>query len=216
MYLDFQVNTKHIDMNILLSKTYGEGVFAIKKEVFLKLNGFEGWRCAADSDLMGRLYKNKIKLTHTKRIGFYRRIHKDSLTQHPNTNFISPLRAKYASISKNKKYHGPLEKLTVEPFKLIKTLSSQYEDEKVFITKEEKMGLLKESLNLNPKKNVNEINYDDINKLNNNSRTYNPSKHIKPLRENVPVNRNELFELKKGTLAEHNREFFPMRRKLDL
>lgn len=216
MYLDFQKDVMFIDNKILLSKTYGEGVFGIKKELFLRFNGFEGWRCAADSDLMGRLYKNKVKLTHTKRIGFYRRIHSDSLTQRPETNFFSPLRAKYASISKNKKYHGPLEKLTVEPFKLIKTLSSQYEDEKVFITKEEKIESIKQKLGFETKQESNKLNYDIINNLNNNPRSYNPSKHIKPIRENIPVNRNELFEIKRGTLAEHNREFFPMKRKLDL
>ena len=182
----------------------------------MKFNGFEGWRCAADSDLMGRLYKNKVKLTHTKRIGFYRRIHSDSLTQRPETNFFSTLRAKYASISKNKKYHGPLEKLIVEPFNLINNLSSEYESNDVFVTKEEKMKSIKESLNFDIQKETNQIDYDSVNFLNNNSRTYNPSKNIKPIRENIPVNRNELFELKKGTLAEHNREFFPMKRKLNL
>lgn len=213
MYLDFQIDSKYIDRAILLSKTYGEGVFGVKKDIFLKLNGFEGWRCAADSDLMGRLYKNKIKLLHTKRIGFYRRVHKESLTQHPDTNFYSPLRAKYSSISKNKKHHGPLEKLIVEPFRLVNALTSQYEDVKTFVTKEEKIKTLKDGLNFNPSKNSTKINYD---KININSKSYNPSKHIKPVRENVPVNRNELFELKKGTLAEQNKQFFPMKRKLDL
>ena len=216
MYLDFSNDIKNIDYNILLSKTYGEGVFAIKKELFLRFNGFEGWRCAADSDFMGRLYKNKIKLLHTKKIGFYRRIHKDSLTQHPTTNFFSPLRAKYHSISKRKRNHGPLEKLTIEPFNLIETLVSERFEVDEFVLNKNKINSIKEKLNFNTKKEVNSIDYNSVNKFNNNPRSYNPSKHIKPVRENIPVNRNELFELKKGTLAEQNKQFFPLRRKIDL
>ena len=74
MYLDFNKDVKNVNKVINTTKTYGEGVFGVDKKLFLKMNGFEGWRCAADSDLMGRLYKNKVKLTHTKKIGFYRRI----------------------------------------------------------------------------------------------------------------------------------------------
>ena len=216
MYLDFQKDVKFIDEKILLSKTYGEGVFGVKKELFLRFNGFEGWRCAADSDLMGRLYKNKVKLIHTKRIGFYRRIHSDSLTQRPETNFFSPLRAKYASISKHKQYHGPLDKLIIEPFYLVINKSLQYSSDVVFVSKEEKIESIKQKLGFETKQESNKLDYDIINNLNNNPRSYNPSKHIKPIRENIPVNRNELFEIKRGTLAEQNREFFPMKRKLDL
>lgn len=216
MYLDFQVNSNTIDKQIKLSKTYGEGVFAIKKSIFLNLNGFEGWRCAADSDLMNRLYKNKVKLTHTKTIGFYRRVHGDSLTQHPSTNYFSTIRAKYHSISKRKKYHGPLEKLTTSPFKLIESLVLDSSNTEEFVSNKNKINSIKEKLNFNTQKETNNLDYNTINNLNNNPRSYNPSKHIKPVRENIPVNRNELFEIKRGTLAEQNREFFPMKRKLDL
>ena len=216
MYLDFQRDVVNINHKSTHSNTYGEGVFGINKELFLGLNGFEGWRCAADSELMGRLYKNKVKMTHTKRIGFYRRIHKDSLTQHPETNYFSKLRGTYHLLSKRKKYHGPLDNITVEPFDLIDSLSSQYDETEMKITKEEKMISIKEKLKFNIKKTSTPIDYDTLNNLNNNTISYNPSKNIKPIRENTPVNRNELFELKKGTLAEQNKRFFPMKRKLDL
>ena len=53
---------------------YGEGVFAIKKDLFLTMNGFEPWMCAADSDFMGRLYKRKPRILHTPDSLFKRRI----------------------------------------------------------------------------------------------------------------------------------------------
>lgn len=81
---------------------YGEGVFGIKKEKFMEVNGFEGWRVAADSDLMGRLYKTNIRLTHTQQILFDRRLHPNSLTVHPETNYSSKIRTRYYLMSKKK------------------------------------------------------------------------------------------------------------------
>lgn len=95
---------------------YGEGVFSIKKDIFTYLNGFEPWRCAADSDFMGRLYKNNYKLKVTKDAVFYRRIHKNSLTQSTQTSYFSVLRKEYATVSKNKTSFGPLPELIVKPF----------------------------------------------------------------------------------------------------
>ena len=95
---------------------YGEGVFSIKKDIFTHLNGFEPWRCAADSDFMGRLYKNNYKLKTTKDVVFYRRIHKNSLTQSTQTSYFSLLRKEYATVSKNKTSFGPLPELIVKPY----------------------------------------------------------------------------------------------------
>jgi len=95
---------------------YGEGVFSIRKNIFTHLNGFEPWRCAADSDFMGRLYQNKYKLKVTNDVVFYRRIHKNSLTQSSQTSYFSELRKEYATVSKNKKYFGPLPELIVKSY----------------------------------------------------------------------------------------------------
>ena len=106
-------------ININSKKHLGEGVFGVKKSIFNYLNGFEPWMCAADSDFMGRLYKNRYKLRYTNRINFYRRIHKNGLTSRPDTGMSSPLRAQYAKLSRNKKVAGPLKIMVTEPYSLI-------------------------------------------------------------------------------------------------
>lgn len=81
---------------------FGEGVFGIKKDLFLGLNGFEGWKVAADSDFMGRLYKTNVKILHTPYPLFHRRVHNDSLTVHPDTGLKSKLRGYYVLKSRKK------------------------------------------------------------------------------------------------------------------
>lgn len=81
---------------------FGEGVFGIKKELFLGINGFEGWEVAADSDFMGRYYKTNNTVLHTQSILFHRRIHDNSLTAHPDTGLSSNIRGQYFTKSKRK------------------------------------------------------------------------------------------------------------------
>jgi glycosyltransferase involved in cell wall biosynthesis len=104
-----------------LLNQYGEGVFGINKNLFLSMNGFEGWICAADSDFMGRLYKTKRKIGLTKDILFHRRVHRKSLTKRSDTGYASNLRAKYFSISKNKTYFGPLSNLEKNDYLIFDT-----------------------------------------------------------------------------------------------
>jgi glycosyltransferase involved in cell wall biosynthesis len=113
MYSDF---TNTPNYNITRSNTYGEGVFAIKKDLFLSMNGFEPWLVAADSDFMGRLYKNNKKFSYTNDVVFYRRVHPNSLTQRRDTGLASSLRGKYHTITKSKKTFGPLTELTITQF----------------------------------------------------------------------------------------------------
>lgn len=102
-------------------KHIGEGVFAIKKEIFDYLNGFEPWMCSADSDFMGRLYKQKqYSIRTTTRVNFYRRIHKNGLTSRPDTGMGSKLRAHYSFLSRSKKVAGPLDNMVTEQFTEIK------------------------------------------------------------------------------------------------
>lgn len=99
---------------------FGEGVFAIKKSLFLYMNGFEGWKVAADSDFMGRLYKMSKRILHTNFILFHRRTHPNSLTLHPNTGFRSKLRSHYVSRSKQKGKNDIINKtLMVSEFKKV-------------------------------------------------------------------------------------------------
>ena len=46
------------------------------------------------------------------------------------------------------------------------------------------------------------LNYDLINQINRNKKVYNPKENIKPIRENTPIDRNELIGIKKGSLAD--------------
>jgi len=100
-------------------KNWGEGVFAIKKPIFDYYNGFEGWLVAADSDFMDRLYKNNISVELTQEILVLRRLHDKGLTNRPDTGLSSRLRSKYASISKSKKYFGPLPELKIAEYQPI-------------------------------------------------------------------------------------------------
>jgi glycosyltransferase involved in cell wall biosynthesis len=93
-------------------KKWGEGVFAIKKDIFLGLNGFEDWRVAADSDFMARLYRNRAKIWHPNETQFLRRLHPNSLTMSEDTGFSSQIRNHYANISRSKTYFGPLQQIT--------------------------------------------------------------------------------------------------------
>lgn len=98
---------------------FGEGVFAIKRDLFLSMNGFEPWICAADSDFMGRLYKRKCKILHTPIVLFKRRIHNEGLTSRPDTGLRSPKRHEYQKLSKSKNGHGNPKKLHVRDFVII-------------------------------------------------------------------------------------------------
>lgn len=209
MSLDFKHGNNPYIMNLKPTNTYGEGVFSINKELFLSMNGFEGWRCAADSDFMGRLYKNKRTFKYTPKIVFYRRVHPQSLTQVSGTNMSSSMRANYAKISKNRKDFGPLPKLSTETYyeiskDFIKPIE-EFQNEK---TKIETLITDVLKIRVKPKKEDSKINYDLINNLLNRKEIYHPSKHIKPANENKPINRNEIFELKKGTLMEQNYRMF--------
>lgn len=160
---------------------HGEGVFAIRKNVFLGMNGFEGWRCAADSDFMARLYKLRRKINLTNVILFHRRIHGSSLTMSEETGYASEIRGKYFTISKNKTDHGPLPKLEKADYKMFdnetKTWSepiSSIELKEIDLQKElkEKKHKLLESIFSNgpkevPQKEIKVVNYNQVNRITN-------------------------------------------------
>lgn len=204
MYLDFSYESVNIDYNIKKTKTYGEGVFAIDKQIFLDLNGFEPWKCAADSDFMKRLYNSKVRFMVTKNIGFYRRIHSNSLTQHVDTNYYSSIRNEYQRISKNKKNNYKLKKLHTEPFQEI--IFDQHSNPILenFIFKREQINLLLTNvIKINPKSNNVEkkVDYDFINSIINKDNSYNPKLHVKTEKQNLPKDRKELIEIKKDSLT---------------
>ena len=196
MYCDFTDGKKIPEV----SKTnkYGEGVFAIRRQLFLEMNGFEPWRCAADSDFMGRLYKNNKKFSFTDDVVFYRRVHPNSLTQNPETCSWSKLRAHYYKLSKNKKTFGPLPTFSTESFVEIYTDKSFFSDKSVFeevINK--KTSILNKVMNIVKPSEEKKVDYEKINQVVQQKGVYTPQKNI-PIRENKPNDRNELIKLKNG------------------
>jgi glycosyltransferase involved in cell wall biosynthesis len=203
MYINFNNNENHTLLKDRLSKTFGEGVFAIKKNVFLNLNGFEGWRCAADSEFNSRLFKNKNSLTYTKSLSFYRRIHNNSLTSKPETGYSSELRRNYVKTMNKRKNFGPLPTLVTSFFNEIFTDNIKTPVNESFIIKEAVLDIVNKFYS-NGKKYTNEknINYESINTLQNKGGSYQPKDNVKPIRQNIPNDRNKLTEIKKGSLAE--------------
>lgn len=209
----YEFGEKKIDTK---RRLWGEGVFGIKKSLFLSMNGFEGWMCAADSDFIGRLYKNKIRVLNTNEILMERRIHNQGLTSRRDTGFSSGLRSYYIKLSKSKKSFGPLEKMVTEnfiklggfeigsdfkmvPFKPnfnLKTESSSVTVEKI-INKEQNL-LLNKVLNPTPRKVVdkkvvksNPVVVDRLEILYKNT-----PEPVRKIKTNVPENRQQLIDQK--------------------
>jgi glycosyltransferase involved in cell wall biosynthesis len=66
-YCDFvrhsYINFKDVmDENQTNKREFEGGVFTIKKQIFNNLNGFEPWKCEADSEFALRMLKNKYKI----------------------------------------------------------------------------------------------------------------------------------------------------------
>jgi len=160
---------------------YGEGVFGIDKKLFLGMNGFEGWRCAADSDFMGRIYKTGRKVSLTQDILFYRRIHNKSLTKRKDTGYASEMRGEYSRLSKNKSYFGPLPFLSKNDYQILDIETYEWSNTILEIPNEQKnfqenlKNKKHELLNVifgnqikeTAQKKNNLINYDKINKTTN-------------------------------------------------
>jgi len=63
-------------------------------------------------------------------------------------------------------------------------------------------------MNLTERKKV-EINYENINNaLSKKENFYKTNSSLKPLRENIPQNRNEITQLKKDSLTKTSRDLF--------
>jgi mannosyltransferase OCH1-like enzyme len=209
MYVDFS-NTPNY--NIKQGDKFGEGVFAIKKDLFLSMNGFEPWPVTADTDFMVRLNKNNKTTTYTNSVVFYRRIHPNSLTQAPETGMKSKLRSKYAHMTYSRKDFKPLPKLVTSDFYEVPITTYQYHNTNSLetpIDSQSKIDIKKlMNINVNKKEPVN-IDYDKINSvLNKVPKFYQTINNTPPPRQNIPQNRNELIELKKDSLIQVNKNLF--------
>lgn len=77
-----------------------------------------------------------------------------------------------------------------------------------FVPEESNLDKLKKLMNLDVKKKA-EINYDSINSvLIKKDKFYETKSSIKPLRNNIPQNRNEITQLKKDSLVKVSRDLF--------
>lgn len=214
--VNFNDDTGNIDTK--RSKLFGEGVFSIRKDVFMSMNGFEPWICAADSDFMGRLYKSKVPILHTPDIMFYRRIHSSGLTSRPDTGLRSILRSKYARISKQKVGPGNPDKLHTRYFEDVSSVSGPVEfTQNLELTPKSSINIMGQLLKTGePRKRVEpkEINYNTVNKnkvVDGNS--------PKPNSKLIPKNRQELINKKNNeSLGFTSKNMFKNKpnRKLDL
>jgi glycosyltransferase involved in cell wall biosynthesis len=210
MYVDFTNKNDVKVTSLTKSNKYGEGVFAIDRETFLSFNGFEGWRCAADSDLMGRLYSKNISFSFGKMVSFLRRIHPDSLTVKPETNYSSKMRAHYYGLSKKKRPNDICDVLSTSECKPITiTYVKDPIQEKFEERKKDVDIVLGSILNLKNKKPETSVDYGKINEIISKKGVYNVNSSIKPVRQNTPKDRNELMNLKKGNVTEQMNKMFP-------
>lgn len=85
------------------------GCFGIKKEIFLKENGFHPWRCQSDDEFMIRTKDSYNTKKINKGLFYYRR-HNKSLSNNPKTNSASKLRKTYVNYLENHIANNTLKK----------------------------------------------------------------------------------------------------------
>lgn len=188
---------------------FAEGVFGIQKDLFLSMNGFEPWVCAADSDFWGRIYKSKVKTHFMSDVLMYRRSHNQQLTKKKETGMRSALRSHYWRLSKSKRGDGNPTYISVRDFFEVDSLNSEQlrlEQNEFFKTKEElgkniEVLLNKSSLfvpNESYKKHPPvELNYDPINKLMSKKKNITEKITLDKTEENKPNDRQNLFDKKR-------------------
>lgn len=70
------------------------GVGLMTRHAWRVVGPYRPWRMAADSDWIARAQALEIPVETTTRMLYERRVHPESLTQHPDTKFGSPAREK--------------------------------------------------------------------------------------------------------------------------
>jgi glycosyltransferase involved in cell wall biosynthesis len=94
------INFKYKDFGKTIHNTsnFAEGVIGIKKNIFLKLNGYYGWKCAADSEFRERYESKHGKTFRINTVLFNRRIHETNLTKREDTGMKSDIRNTYKNM----------------------------------------------------------------------------------------------------------------------
>ena len=161
------------------------------------MNGFEPWPVAADSDFMGRLYKNNKKFSYTNDVVFYRRVHPNSLTQRKDTGLASQLRHKYYSITKRKSNFGPIKELVTSTFYEVNTNKISNTDPYIEVTPKKDIS----AILTHPKT----IDYDRINEIlgkKPEQKVPNQKPEKPQVQQNKPISRNVVNDNK--NLQRHN------------
>ena len=201
------------------STDFGEGVFGIKKDIFISMNGFEPWLCAADSDFMSRFYKSGENfLLHTKDILFNRRLHDKGLTSRKETGMSSKLRRDYIKLGNQKTGNRNPKFFSVRDYKQVLVQSNGDNDKIVKELLNQKIEVITEEtkrrnevlntiskIQLKTTKKT-PIDYDKINKVNNLKGVYNPKEHVKTSIVQKP--KESPLILKEDSMAKLKREMF--------
>lgn len=87
----------------------GYGIIGIKKLVFNKLNGFQNWVCAADTEFIGRIENKKLDVGVIEDVCFFRRLHGENLTLKKETKHGSEIRKSYVQILEEKQRENKWE-----------------------------------------------------------------------------------------------------------
>jgi len=201
---------KEIRDNKTSDKTnFHEGAIGINKNIFLSMNGFEPWMCAADSDFLGRLYKRKPRIYHTKNLSMYYRRHNTSLTLKKETGMASPLRATYAKTSKNKKGDGNPDKLYTRDFVLVdvNTIVVDIKNHEYYNNRKSQLDKV---LSPVPRKTVSQPTKKKDPVINDRTDLLytNPKPITRTIKTNKPDNRQELINLKNNTNKSVNKQLF--------
>lgn len=110
--------------NLSLSNMFSHGSFLIKKNKFMEMNGFFGWKCGADTEFDERCIGVNQQIHKLDVPLFYRRYHGKNITMSPETGIDSRIRKKYGEFIQNrqinKKWSNP-RWLEVFNFNLVKT-----------------------------------------------------------------------------------------------
>ena len=201
---------KEIRNNKTSEKTnFHEGAIGINKNLFLSMNGFEPWMCAADSDFLGRLYKRKPRIYHTKNLSMYYRRHDTSLTMKKETGMASSLRGGYARMSKNKKGDGNPDKLYTRDFVLVDINTIPIDTKKIEYYNHRK-SVLNKVLTPVPRKVVGQpIKKKDPVIDDRTDVLYStPKPIVRTIKPNKPDNRQDLINLKNNTNKSVHKQLF--------
>jgi len=184
------INFNHGEIINKNSKRFlGEGVIGVHKDLFDKMNGYENWMCAADTDFMVRLQKFRPRIGYTNKVNFFRRIHNEGLTSRKDTGFGSPMRVANNKITFTRKAIGAINNMVVEPCEIVET-KVFYVERKQYHTKEKSKGNLDKIFNRNINIEIKQINYDKVNEVVQNRQVQKPQPKQQVVNENPNSNTN--------------------------